>query len=233
MKKILFLAAAATVVLSSCNGVGSKSPKTELDTLSYAYGMLEIATNNQIKIVDSIYKMNTELIYQGIRDVVEGKMQMTPEEAQAFTQEYFQVRLPANNLKESEAFLAETEKKNGVQKTESGLLYEIIEEGTIRATNDADTLVVIYKGTMPDGTEFDSTEKYGTENSTFALNRVIPAWTEGMKLVGIGGKIKLYAHPDLAYGAQGNQGIPPNKALVFEVEIVDVKPAAAVEPVTE
>lgn len=231
MKKILFTACAAALIFSSCNGVGSKSPKTEIDTLSYAFGMTEIARGDMARIVDSTYNMNEGLIVQALVDALAGKTQMTMEEANAFAQEYFSVRMPANNLKEAEKFLADAEAK-GALKTESGLIYEIIEEGSIKATNDADTVVVIYTGTLPDGTVFDSTEKHGTENDTFSLDRVIPAWTEGMKLVGIGGKVKIYAHPDLAYGAQGRQGIEGNKALLFDVEIVDVKPAAVVEEQT-
>jgi FKBP-type peptidyl-prolyl cis-trans isomerase len=230
MKKILLLgiAASTAVAFSSCNAVTSKTPKTEMDSVAYCLG---IDVGNTVKNLDK--SMSVEMIAAGIKDMLDEKGKVTVEEAYAYLNEYFQVRKPIKNLETANTFLAETEKKSGVQKTESGLLYEIIQEGTIKATNDADTVVVIYTGTLPDGTVFDSTEKHGTENDSFPLNGVIPAWTEGMKLVGIGGKVKLYAHPDLAYGARGaGQLIGPNQALVFDVEIVDVKPATTL-PVEE
>ena len=225
MKKILVLGAIVMLGFSSCGVGGSKKMKTDLDTLAYAYGAVQFGPH--IAYLDSVENLNVNIIYSAIQDVVAGKPKMTTEELNAWAQEYYTVRVPAKSMKEAEDFLAETEKKSGVQKTESGLLYEILQEGGEKATNDADTVVVLYKGTLPDGTEFDSTESRNNEPYTTPLNRVISAWTEGMKLVGKGGKIKLYAHPDMAYGQQGNGQIGPNKALVFEVEILDIKPVVA------
>ena len=225
MKKIFVLGIVAAVAFSSCNTVTSKAPKTEMDSVAYCLG-LDVGRN--VKNLDK--SLSIEMIASGIKDMLDEKEKMTIEEAYAFLNEYFQFRKPLKDLKKSEEFLAEMEKKSGVQKTESGLLYEIIQEGSLKATNDADTVVVIYTGTLPDGTVFDSTESHGTENDQFPLNGVIPAWTEGMKLVGKGGKIKLYSPAALAYGSRGaGQMIGPNQALVFEVEIVDVKPAIVVD----
>ena len=224
MKKIFVLSLILGLALTACNSTGSKKLSTDKDTLAYAYGAVQFGPN--IAYLDSVQNLNVGIILAAIQDVVAGKPKMTPEEANAWAQEYYTVRVPAQNLSTSVAFLAETEKKSGVMKTESGLLYEIIAEGGEKATNDADTLVVVYTGTLPNGKEFDSTKAHGTENDQFALNNVIPAWTEGMKLVGKGGKIKLYAHPDLAYGPMGQGSIEPNQALIFDVEIIDIKPAA-------
>ncbi len=224
MKKIVVLTLVLGAMLTSCS-TGAKQLKTEIDSLSYSFAVTEIGP--YVKMVDTTYHMNTEIILQAVRDVLADKAKMTPEEAQAFAQEYFTVRVPANNLKEAEAFLAETEAKAGVMKTESGLLYEILEEGGEKAANDTDTVVVLYTGMLVDGTVFDSTANRNDEPATFPLNGVIDAWTEGMKLVGKGGKIKLYAPPALAYGTAGSGQIRPNQALIFEIEVLDVKPAAA------
>jgi FKBP-type peptidyl-prolyl cis-trans isomerase len=233
MKKILVLSVIALLGFGSCGVGGSKKLTTDRDTLAYAYSSLQFGPPIAYVVADSTEDLDIEVIIQAIRDAAANKSKMTQEEANAFMEEYFNVRMPANNLKEAEAFLAETEKKSGVMKTESGLLYEILAEGGEKATQDIDTVKVLYKGTLPEGKVFDSTEQRNNEPAVFPLNGVIAAWTEGMKLVGEGGKIKLYAHPDLAYGPQArSQLIGPNQALVFEVEIIDVMPATAV-PVLE
>ncbi len=228
MKKILILSMIAMLGFGSC-GVGSKKLSTDLDSLSYAFSALQVAP--MVAAVDTLNDIDPEIVIQAIRDYVKKSPKMTQEEANAFVQNYFTVTLPAKGLKEAEEFLAETEKKSGVVKTESGLLYEIIEPGSeIKATNDADTVKVLYTGTLPNGTKFDSTADRGDEPAIFSLNRVIPAWTEGMKLIGAGGKVKLYVHPDLAYGPQGSgQQIGPNQALIFDVELIEVMPVAEVE----
>ena len=224
MKKAIVLTLLLGMALASCN-TASKTPKSEMDSVAYAFSAMQFGPH--IAYLDSTENLSVDMIVAAIYDAVGGKSKMTPEEAQEFMNEYFSVRLPAKNLKEAEAFLAENEKKPSVEKTESGLLYEIITPGSaVKATNDADTVVVLYTGTLPNGTVFDSTASRNNEPATFPLDRVIPAWTEGMKLVGEGGKIKLYAHPNLAYGSQGQgQSIAPNQALQFEVEILEVKPA--------
>jgi len=227
MKKIIVLGALAVMALTACNNT-SKTPKTELDSVAYAYSSLQFGPH--IAMLDSAENLKVDMIVAAIYDAVNKDLKMTPEAANEFLNEYFSVRLPAKNLKEAEDFLAKKASEPNIQKTESGLLYEIIEAGGEKATNDADTVVVLYKGTLVNGTVFDSTENRNNEPATFPLNGVIPAWTEGMKLVGKGGKIILYAHPDLAYGSRGQgQMIGPNQALVFEVELQDVKPVVTEE----
>lgn len=225
MKKILVLSLMLGMALSSCNSIGSKAPKSEMDSLAYSVG---VDLGAYIHSLDST--INVNMLATAISDVLQKKGKMTIEEAHAFLNDYFGVRMPARKLKESEEYLAKIEKQANVQKTASGLLYEIIEAGGQKATNNADTVVVLYKGTLPDGTVFDSTENRGNEPAEFTLGQVIPAWTEGMKLVGKGGKIKLYAHPNMAYGERGSgQFIGSNQALIFEVELLDVKPAVVEE----
>ncbi len=113
-------------------------------------------------------------------------------------------------------------KEKGVKKTESGLLYQVDKEGTGNAPKDSDTVVVNYKGSLVDGAEFDNSYKRG-EPLSFRLDGVIPGWTEGLKHVKKGGKIKLVIPPALAYGEAGVPGIPANSTLVFEVELLDIK----------
>ena len=117
--------------------------------------------------------------------------------------------------------------EEGAVQTESGLAYKIIEAGSAKkATSDKDTVWVNYKGTLLDGTVFDQ-----NDDINFTLGRVIKGWSEGMKLVGEGGKIKLVIPGDLAYGEYGTRGIEPNATLVFDVDLNKV--GNFVEPVEE
>lgn len=131
----------------------------------------------------------------------------------------------AVNTEKENKFFEENKKKANVQETESGLQYEVIVEGDMskKATSPADTVVVRYKGSLLDGTVFD---EVGPEMDPIdlTLNRVIPGWTEGLQLVGEGGLIKLYIPSRLGYGERGTQGIEPNSTLVFDVEVVEVRP---------
>lgn len=113
-------------------------------------------------------------------------------------------------------------KEPGAVKTDSGLVYKIIKEGSGRNPTATDTVRVHYKGTFPDGKEFDSSHKRGTPTE-FPLNRVIPCWTEGVQKIKPGGTIKLTCPPNIAYGARGAAGvIPPNATLLFEVELLGI-----------
>ena len=125
----------------------------------------------------------------------------------------------------SAEWLAEVEKQEGVQKTESGLLYRIDREGNdVFATEDSDVVEVNYEGKTRNGNIFDSSYERG-ESISFALNRVIRGWTEGMKLVGEGGQITLWIPSELAYGERGaGQDIGANEALEFKVELIKVNP---------
>ena len=129
------------------------------------------------------------------------------------------------NAEASAAWLAEVAEMEGVQKTESGLLYRIDREGSsVHATEDTDVVEVNYEGKTRDGNIFDSSYERG-ESISFALNRVIRGWTEGMKLVGEGGQITLWIPADMAYGERGaGEDIGPNEALQFKVELIKVNP---------
>jgi len=128
-----------------------------------------------------------------------------------------------NNLESGKAFLEDNAKKDGVKTVPSGLQYKILTEGKGEPPKATDTVTVHYRGTLIDGTEFDSSYKRN-QPATFALNRVITGWTEGLQLMKPGAKHMLFIPPELAYGAQGaGAQIGPNSTLIFEVELLDVK----------
>ncbi len=195
----------------------------EREELSYAFGV-DIGTN----VKNSGLPVQLYWLNNGIMDVHTGNAKVSEDQINEFLQNYFMVVRPQQNAEQSAAWLAKMEKKSGVKKTESGLLYKVVKAGdeSVKATDDRDVVVVHYKGTTEDGTVFDSSYDRG-ETAEFPLNHVIPAWTEGMKLVGKGGKIILWCPSDLAYGPRGaGRNIGPNQALKFEVELIDVKPFA-------
>ncbi len=220
MKKMLTVAVVFCAALASCQGTKNVKSFTTLDSLSYAFGVNASEYLNVKALADST--VVGDIFAAAVRDVFSGKTQMTSEEANAFLNDYFNVRKPAMDKAASQAWLDEVKASNpNIQTTASGLMYEIINAGdpNVKATSDADQVVVKYRGTYQDGSQFDA-----NDNATFSLNGVISAWTEGMKLVGKGGEIILWANPDLAYGMQGNM-----RAMKFEVTLHDVIPAAPAE----
>ena len=126
-------------------------------------------------------------------------------------------------LEQGKAFLADNATKPGVKQTPSGLQYLILEPGTGKAPKATDTVLVNYRGTLLNGTEFDSSYKRN-EPIEFPLNRVIPGWTEGVQLIKEGGKVRLFIPSNLAYGSHGaGSAIGPDETLIFEVELLKVR----------
>jgi FKBP-type peptidyl-prolyl cis-trans isomerase len=127
------------------------------------------------------------------------------------------------NQKAGDAFLAANKSKEGVVTTSSGLQYKILTQGTGPKPSATDTVVCNYRGTLLDGTEFDSSYKRG-QPATFPLNQVIKGWTEGVALMPVGSKYQFYIPAALAYGARGAGGdIGPNSTLIFDVELISIK----------
>ena len=137
-----------------------------------------------------------------------------------------------DNEAKGKAYRDKFAKEKGVKTSSTGLIYKIEKEGTGDAPKDSDTVVVNYKGTLIDGKEFDNSYTRG-EPLSFRLDGVIPGWTEGLKNIKKGGKIKLVIPPDLAYGKTGVPGIPANSTLVFDVELLDIKPAPKADAKTD
>lgn len=220
----LAAATLAVVAMTSCGG--SRAMKSDIDTLSYALGTDFGAS--LLNLVNSLEdEMNMDLFYAGVEDALKEDVAIERQEAYAFLRNYMNIVNPQKALANSNAYLEEIEKKEGVQKTESGLLYEIVREGNMekRATLDTDKVKVMYEGKTRQGKVFDSSYERG-DTAQFALNQVIKGWTEGMKLIGEGGEIKLWIPANLAYGARGTRDgkIGPNNAITFTVELVEVIP---------
>jgi FKBP-type peptidyl-prolyl cis-trans isomerase len=130
----------------------------------------------------------------------------------------------AKNIEEGKKFLEENKAKEGVVALPSGLQYKVIKEGSDLKPTEKDTVEVHYRGTLLDGTEFDSSYDRG-EPATFPLNGVIKGWTEGLQQIGEGAKAEFYIPDSLAYGERGSGKITPNATLIFEVELLQVKKA--------
>ena len=201
--------------------------KTDKDKLSYALGA-DMGTNMKKFEIE----VNADLYMKGMKDALSGSnVLLTEQEIKAVImslqkdlQAKQQEKMKAQgekNKKDGEAFLAENKKKEGVKTLPSGLEYKVITEGKGKSPKETDTVTVHYKGTLIDGTEFDSSYKRG-EPATFPVNGVIKGWTEALQLMKEGSKWQLFIPADLAYGESGRPGIPPNSVLIFEVELIKI-----------
>jgi FKBP-type peptidyl-prolyl cis-trans isomerase len=175
-----------------------------------------------------------ESIVKGLMVAANGKdspydLQKIGPEMDKFMQEKqqsYMAKVREQGRAESEKFLKEIKAKAGVVTLPDGLVYEIVKQGNGEFPKATDTVKVHYTGTLVNGTKFDSSLDSGAP-AEFALNEVIPGWTEGIQKVSKGGKIRLYIPPELGYGDEAKPGIPPSSTLIFDVELLDVKPAAA------
>lgn len=204
--------------------------KTPKEKTSYAIGM-NIASGLKRDEID----IDADILGKAIKDVLAGqKTALTEDEArtaimdlQKVMQEQQQTKMKAvgeKNAKEGEKFLAENKKKEGVKTLASGLQYQVITEGKGKSPKATDKVSVQYKGTLLDGTEFDSSYKRG-QPASFPVNGVIKGWTEALQLMKEGAKWKLFIPASLAYGENGPQGSPigPNATLIFEVELISIQ----------
>jgi len=205
--------------------------KDQKDKFSYAVG-LNIGMNLKRQNVD----VNPDLVLAGMKDGIAGKPQMTMDQIKetmtAFEKDMQQKQTEAGkkNAADADKFLAENKTKEGVKTTASGLQYKVLKEGSGATPKASDTVTVNYRGTLTDGTEFDSSYKRN-EPATFPLAGVIKGWTEALQLMKVGSKYQLFIPPGLAYGEQGRPGIPPNSLLIFEVELTNVQtPASLTNP---
>jgi len=201
--------------------------KTQKEKLSYALGM-----NMGGGLKTNSIEVDADILAQGLKDALAGKKTLLTEQearetimaVQKDIQAKMQEKMKTDaekNKKEGDAFLGANKKKEGVKALTSGLQYKVMTEGKGASPKATDTVTVHYKGTLIDGTEFDSSYKR-SEPASFPVNGVIKGWTEALQLMKEGAKWQLFIPANLAYGEQGRPGIPPNSVLIFEVELVKV-----------
>ncbi|EKO3470662.1 FKBP-type peptidyl-prolyl cis-trans isomerase [Vibrio fluvialis] len=207
--------------------------QSEDDKAAYAIGVsfANYLSSSIEKPSEIGINLNKDMVLQGIQHVFAGKAEMTEEETRAALEALDKrvaekmkaqaAEKAAANKKAGDEFRAEFEKQEGVKKTSTGLLYQVLTPAQGDSPKDTDTVQVHYKGTLTDGTQFDSSYDRG-EPATFPLNRVIPGWTEGVQMMQVGSKYKFVIPPELAYGEQDTPTIPANSTLVFEVELLKI-----------
>jgi len=230
MKRRLAMAMCAAVALSGA-AFAADAPelKGDKEKLSYSIGM-DIGGNLKRQSVE----VDPDLLAKGVKDSYGGgKTLLTEDEARlaitTFQKAHMAKKaetmriLAEKNKADGEKFLAENARKEGVKTLPSGLQYKEIAPGTGKSPKTTDTVTTHYKGTLIDGTEFDSSYKRG-QPATFPVSGVIPGWTEALQLMKEGAKWQLFVPSNLAYGEQGaGREIGPNATLVFEVELISVK----------
>jgi FKBP-type peptidyl-prolyl cis-trans isomerase FklB len=229
----------ALVLLIGWSASASGQPAQEVHNLddpkarlSYSFGMT-IGRNLKLQSAD----VDVDVLSQAIRDVLSGQETALDEQQARETLTAFQKvrhqkaaeerkKLAEENQKAAQTFFAENRDKEGVVTLPSGLQYQVIQPGSGDSPKATDVVAVHYRGTLLDGTEFDSSYSRG-KAGRFAVNRVIPGWTEALQKMRVGAKWKLFIPPGLAYGERTVGKIGPNSALIFEVELVEIQQPAA------
>lgn len=202
-------------------------PESDKDKLSYSFGH---NVGTELKKRDA--GVNLDVMMQGMKDALAGKSEMSREEITETLVNFnkqFQAKqaeqekaMAKANLETGKAFLEENKKKEGVVVLASGLQYKVIKAGTGKMPKATDTVTTHYRGTLIDGTEFDSSYSRG-EPTSFPVNGVISGWTEALQLMKEGAKWQLFIPADLAYGDRSVGGkIKPNSTLLFDIELISV-----------
>lgn len=232
MKKIVVFIMACLLFGGSLYADDKALLTTEKEKVSYSMGV-DIGKRLKQQSID----FDPELFAKGLKDIYGGSETLLTDQEIKETLAAFQKTLIAKqtemrkqmgekNKSDGDAFLAGNKKKGGVITLPSGLQYMVIEEGTGKTPKATDTVVTNYRGTLVDGTEFDSSYKRG-KPATFPVNGVIKGWTEALQLMKEGAKWKLFIPSDLAYGERGAGNIiGPNATLIFDIELISVKEEA-------
>src|SRR5215475_14235216 len=231
MKRFIVIVSASLLALPLFGQDKSPQLKDQKDKVSYSIGM-QIGFNLGRQKVD----INPDILAAGIRDSIAGKPQLTPDQVKDIMAQFEkdmeqkQKQLGEKNKTDGAKYLEDNKKKPGVKTTASGLQYKVEKEGTGAQPKATDMVTVNYRGTLIDGTEFDSSYKRG-QPATFPVNGVIKGWTEALQLMKKGAKYQLCIPSNLAYGERAmGQDIGPNATLIFEVELMEVKPPPTPAP---
>lgn len=226
MKQLIVIFSASLLALPLFGQDKSPQLKDQKDKVSYSVG-LQIGFNLSRQKVD----INPDILAAGIKDALAGKPQLTPDQIKEVMStfekdmEQKQKETGEKNKAEGAKFLEENKKKEGVKTTASGLQYKVLKEGNGAQPKASDTVTVNYRGTLINGTEFDSSYKRG-QPATFPVNGVIKGWTEALQLMKVGSKYQLFIPSNLAYGERAvSPDLAANSTLIFEVELMDAKPA--------
>ena len=217
----------AGIVFAQNNSGKMLKLKTFEDSVSYSIGQ-----NLGQNLNDPSMKINFDCLTKGIEDYFKHTSLLKEDEMRKVLMAYNQILMSVKNKKmdvekeknkkEGEAFLNANKKKEGVKELPDGLQYKVLKSGKGPSPADTNVVKVNYRGTLIDGTEFDSSYKRGTP-AEFPVDRVIKGWTEALKHMHVGDKWELYIPPELAYGENGaGQVIKPNSTLIFEVELLDI-----------
>jgi FKBP-type peptidyl-prolyl cis-trans isomerase len=233
LKRQPLLCIPLVLALATACGARASDETTEAGTSPTAKTSYAIGWQTGRSFVQQEIEVDLDSVVQGLRDAF-GQVdpKWSEEELMAVLQQLQQDLMAqqqqrmeeqaTDNRAEGEAFLADNGARQGVTTTASGLQYEVLTSTEGPRPEAADTVTVHYRGTLLDGTEFDSSYARGTP-ATFRLDQVIGGWTEGLQLMGVGSKYKLFIPSELAYGARGAPPkIGPGAALVFEVELLEI-----------
>ncbi len=223
-KNLLLMLTVGAMLISCNNGSVNQTSaplKTEADTASFYLGYLNVSGMLQMKMTD----LNMGALVAGMNSALQ-KKEVKPDQQtmEMYLNSYFQklsTLRATENLEKGKKFLAENAKKAGVDTLSDGIQYKVIKKGDGPKPSETDVVKVNYKGTLLDGTEFDSSYKRG-EPAEFPLNRVIPGWTKSLKEMPVGSKWEIFIPADQAYGPRGGGPIGPNETLIFEVELLEI-----------
>jgi len=228
MRKTVFAVPLLGLAYGMCLAAEPGAPKTENDKISYSVGYRLGGDFKRQQV-----EMNPDMLLKGIEDAASGGAALMTEDEMRTVMMNVANRVKAaqmealkkqgeENLKAGEAFLADNAGKEGVTTLPSGLQYKVIKAGAGKSPQKSDKVTVNYRGTLIDGTEFDSSYSRN-QPATFGVGQVIPGWTEALQLMKEGDTWEIYIPSKLGYGERGAGGrIPPNSALIFKVELISV-----------
>jgi FKBP-type peptidyl-prolyl cis-trans isomerase FklB len=218
MKLQIVVALGVLFLVSQVSAQENLVLKNQKDKVSYIIGM-NIGNDLKRQSID----ISPKILAEGVQQALAGSKPLLTEQEIQETMMAFQKEMMAKQKERGDAFLAENKKKEGVKTLPSGLQYKVIKAGTGKKPKLNDTVTIHYRGTLIDGTEFDSSYKRGQPVS-FPVSGVLPGWTEALQLMEEGAKWQLFIPSNLAYGERGAGGIiGPNATLIFEIELISIQ----------